>query len=646
MPQTAPYGSWRSPIAPATVALAGRRLGAATLAADGAVWWAEGRPSEGGRVALVRRPEGGIAEDATPASVNVRSRVHEYGGGAWCLAGPELVLYVDFADQRLYRQQLGGQPVAITPEPPRPAALRYADMRVTADGVTVVCVREVHGEGSEPANEIVSLPLDGSAEPRVLAAGRDFYSFPRPGPDGAEIAWTCWDHPNMPWDGTELWVAPLDEPGAARRVAGGPAESIFQPEWDAAGRLHFVSDRDGWWNLYRRDREEVVQLTREQADLAHPQWLFGGATYAFLEGGAIACVRTERASERLGLLDPGAARVRDLGLPFTAFGFPVLAAQGSRVAFTAASPEQEPAVLVYDAAGGGVLETVRESSEEPLDPAYASTPRPVEFATGEGEVAHAYFYPPANPEFAAPAGEAPPLVVQSHGGPTSHATPSLSREFAYWTSRGFGVVDVNYRGSSGYGRAYREGLRGTWGIADSEDCVRAATHLAAAGEADGERLTIRGGSAGGYATLCVLVFHDEFAAGASYYGVADLEALARDTHKFEARYLDGLVGPYPERADLYRERAPIHHVDRLQVPVILFQGLEDAIVPPNQAETMAAALRANGVPYAYLAFEGEQHGFRRAETTIRCLEAELYFYGRILGFEPAGELEPVEIVGL
>ncbi len=289
---------------------------------------------------------------------------------------------------------------------------------------------------------------------------------------------------------------------------------------------------------------------------------------------------------------------------------------------------------------------MRESSEAPIDPAYASAPRPIEFATGEGEVAHGFFYPPANPGFSGPEGELPPLIVQSHGGPTSHATPELSREFAYWTSRGFGVVDVNYRGSSGYGRAYREGLRGTWGVADSEDCVRAATHLAAAGEVDGERLTIRGGSAGGYATLCVLTFHDEFAAGASYFGVADLEALARDTHKFEARYLDGLVGPYPERADLYRERSPIHFVEQLRVPVILFQGLEDAIVPPNQAETMAAALRANGVPCAYLPFAGEQHGFRRAETTIRCLEAELYFYGRILGFQPAGEIEPVEIVGL
>lgn len=353
----------------------------------------------------------------------------------------------------------------------------------------------------------------------------------------------------------------------------------------------------------------------------------------------------ENGVERLGLLAGGAGAVRDLGLPFTSFGFPSLAARGSEVAFAASSPERETAIYVYDAAGDE-LETVERSSEESIDPAYVSAPRAIEFPSGDGAVAHAFFYPPANADFEAPEGEAAPLIVQSHGGPTSHATPSLDREILYWTSRGIGVVDVNYRGSSGYGRAYREGLRGTWGIVDTEDCIAAARFLAAAGEADPARLTIHGGSAGGYTTLCALVFHDEFAAGASYYGVADAETLARDTHKFESRYLDSLIGPYPERADLYRERSPIHFVERLRSPVILLQGLEDEIVPPNQAETMAAALERNGVPHAYLAFAGEQHGFRRAETEIRCLEAELYFYGRILGFEPAGAVEPVKIVGL
>jgi dipeptidyl aminopeptidase/acylaminoacyl peptidase len=653
MATIAPYGSWSSPIEAATVAQAGRRLGAVAIAADGAVWWAEGRPGEGGRVVLMRRPAGGEPEAVTPEGTNVRTRVHEYGGGAWCLVEAELIVFVDFADQRLYRLHLGEEPVAISPEPPAAGALHYADMRPTPDGTGIVCVRETHGEG-EAVNEIVSLPLDGSAPPQVLAGGRDFYSFPRISPDGAWLAWTCWDHPNMPWDGTELWVAPLTDSGEERLVAGGAEESIFQPEWGPDGRLHFVSDRDGWWNLYRArepgaelsgEEGTLVQLTEEEADFAHPQWLFGGATYGFLDSGAIVCVRCQGAEERLFLLQPEGWEPADLDLPFTSFGYPVLSTRGEAVAFAAASPESETAVVVHDVRRGetGV---VRSSSEEPVDPAYLSRPRPVEFATGDGAVAHGFFYPPTNPKFEAPEGELPPLIVESHGGPTSHATPALSREFLYWTSRGIGVVDVNYRGSSGYGRAYRNELRGTWGVVDTEDCVNAALHLATEGEADGARLAIRGGSAGGYATLCALTFHDAFAAGASYFGVADAEALARDTHKFESRYLDRLIGPYPERADLYKERSPINHVEQLRSPVILFQGLEDEVVPPNQAETMVAALAGNGVPHAYLPFEGEQHGFRKAETNIRCLEAELYFYGRIMGFAPAGDPEPVEIVGL
>ena len=655
MPAVAPYGSWSSPIDAATVARSGRRLGSPALAADGAIWWAEGRPTEGGRVVLMRRAPGGEPEAVTPAGTNVRTRVHEYGGGAWCLVEPDLVLFVDFEDQRLYRQRLGEAPVAVSPAPPAEGALMYADMRPLPDGGAVVCVRESNREGEgEAVNEIVSLPLDGSGEPRVLASGRDFYSSPRISPDGAWLAWTCWDHPNMPWDGTELWIAPLSDSGEERLVAGGAEESVFQPEWSPDGQLHFASDRDGWWNLYRArepaaelsgEEGTLAQLTEEQADFAHPQWLFGGATYAFLESGTIACVRCERGEERLFLLRPDGWEPTDLGLPFTSFGFPALSARDEAVAFAAASPESETAIVVYDA-GRAETEIVRTSSEAPVDPAYVSHPRPVEFASGDGETAYGFYYPPENPEFEAPEGERPPLIVESHGGPTSHATPALDREFLYWTSRGFGVVDVNYRGSSGYGREYRNKLRGTWGVVDTKDCVNAARHLAERGEADGARLAIRGGSAGGYATLCALTFHDAFATGASYYGVADAEALARDTHKFESRYLDRLIGPYPERADLYRERSPIHHVERLRAPVILFQGLEDEVVPPNQAETMVAALKRNGIPHAYLAFEGEQHGFRRAETNIRCLEAELYFYGRIMGFEPAGEPEPVEIAGL
>jgi dipeptidyl aminopeptidase/acylaminoacyl peptidase len=653
MATVAPYGSWRSPIQPADVARGGRRLGSATLAADGAVWWAEGRAAEGGRTALMRRPAGGEPEEVTPAGANVRTRVHEYGGGAWKLLGPELLVYVDFSDQRVYRMQLSGEPVAITPEPERPAALRYADFELTPDGKTLFCVREVHDDGAEPENQLVSLPLDGSKPPLIVAGGRDFYSSPRVSPDGLWLAFTCWDHPDMPWDGTELWVTPARDPGAARPLAAGRGESIFAPVWDSMDRLRFVSDRDGWWNLYRtvadfgapdaaEDLPLVEQLSAEHADLGHPQWLFGGATHVELADGTLVVVRTENATERLFALDKHGGAVRDLDLPFTAFGFPALSARGGKVAFAAASPVSATAVVVVDI-GDGSVETIRTASDETIDPGLISEPRPIEFPTSGGDIAHAFYYPPTNAGFVGPEDERPPLIVASHGGPTSHVTPALDSEFLFWTSRGFGVVDVNYRGSSGFGRAYRDKLQGTWGIVDTEDCVAAARFLAETGEVDGARLAIRGGSAGGYATLCALVFHDEFAAGASYYGVADTETLARDTHKFESRYLDGLIGPYPERADLYRERSPIHFVERLTASVILFQGLEDEIVPPNQAETMVAAMAANGVPHAYLAFEGEQHGFRKSETEIRCLEAELYFYGRILGFDPADELQPVAI---
>jgi dipeptidyl aminopeptidase/acylaminoacyl peptidase len=483
-------------------------------------------------VVLMRRPVGGEPQAVTPADFNVRTRVHEYGGGAWTLAADDLVLFVNFADQRLYRQRLNEEPVAITAEPESVGRRRYADFRLCPDGRTVVAVREVHGEG-EARNEIVALALDGSGEPAVLTSGRDFYSFPRVSPDGGRLAWTCWDHPNMPWDGTELWVAPLVDPSDAQLVAGGPEESVFQPEWDAAGRLHFVSDRNGWWNLYRDEGKEILQLTDEEAELGHPQWLFGGATYAFLEDGAIACVRCERGEERLFLLEPETERPRDLELPYTSFGFPVLSARGPVVAFAAASSAQESAVVRYDVASGE-LEEIRGASDEPIDGRYVAIPLPIEFPTSGGETAYGFYYPPTNPDFEPPPGELPPLIVQSHGGPTSHATPYLDREYLYWTSRGFGVVDVNYRGSSGYGRPYRQRLHGGWGVLDTDDCIAATRHLVENGDADGARLAIRGGSAGGYATLCALVFHDEFAAGASYYGVADTETLATPTSSSRA----------------------------------------------------------------------------------------------------------------
>jgi dipeptidyl aminopeptidase/acylaminoacyl peptidase len=628
--ESAPYGSWSSPITAAAVAESGIRLSEPVLAADGAAWWLEHRPLAGGRTVLVRD-----GSDVTPEAMDVRTRVHEYGGGAWLLDG-DVAFFSNYADQRLYRVDPGSEPLPITPEPSEPAGLRYADGRATPGGRRIVCVREAHRDG-QVINELVALPADGSGEPTVLTGGRDFYSYPRPSPDGELLCWTCWDHPNMPWDGCELWLAPLERPEEARLVAGGPTESIWQPEWSPGGELHFVSDRGGWWNLYR----DGERLTSEQAELGHPQWLFGGSTYAFLADGAIVCVRCERGVERLCLLRPGAEALDDLDLPYTAYGFPCVRAAGDRVVFVAASPREGPAIVSWRPAEGARV--LRKASEHPPDPSFAPAPRAIEFPSADGRTAHAFYYPPTNPEFEGPEGERPPLIVQSHGGPTSHTAPELDMGTLFWTSRGIGVLDVNYGGSTGFGREYRERLHGGWGIVDVEDCVAAALHLAGAGGVDGARLAIHGGSAGGYAVLCALALHEAFAVGASYYGVADAETLARDTHKFESRYLDRLIGPYPEAAATYRERSPIHFVDRIRAPVILFQGLQDEVVPPSQAEQMVAALRANGVPHAYLVFEGEQHGFRKAETITRCLEAELSFYAQVLGFEPADATRPVAI---
>jgi dipeptidyl aminopeptidase/acylaminoacyl peptidase len=640
VPTMAPYGSWRSPIAAARLAAGGVRLSEPWPFVDGSVIWLEGRASEGGRSVLVRRDPDGATADLLPAGTNARTRVHEYGGGAWLPAGGAVV-FSGYADQRLYRVEPGGASAAITPEPPEPAGLRYADGRTTPDGRLIVCVRETHA-GGEVVNELVVLPADGSAPPRPIASGRDFYSFPRISPDGTRLAWTEWDHPQMPWDGTELLVAQLAADGtlgAPERVAGGPRESIWQPEWSPDGVLHFVSDRSGWWNLHR---EPDVAIAPEDAEYGVAQWLFGGSTYAFA-GGALWAIRGQGGEQRLCRIADG--RAEPLDLPYTAYEYAYLRSDGRRLVFKAASPTSSPVLAALDSETGESTVLARSTSD-PVDPGYISVPRAIEFAGDGGGSAHAWYYPPRNADFAGPPDERPPLIVHSHGGPTSHEPPSFQGEIAYWTSRGIGVVDVNYGGSTGYGRAYRERLNGNWGVLDTADCAAAALHLAGRGEVDGARLAISGESAGGYVTLCALVFRDDFAAGASHYGVGDVAALARDTHKFEARYLDGLIGPYPDAAELYRERSPIHAVERLRVPVILFQGLEDEVVPPAQAEAMVAALRANGIPYAYLPFEGEQHGFRRAESIVRAHEAELAFYGRILGFTPAGDLPALVIENL
>ncbi|MEX2274380.1 MAG: prolyl oligopeptidase family serine peptidase [Actinomycetota bacterium] len=640
----APFGTWRSPISSAMVAQGRGWLSAVDVDA-GVVTWTEERPSEGGRVVLVRAAPFADPQDVTPDGFNVRTKVHEYGGGSyWIRDG--VVVFANFADQRLYRQDPGSaQPVAITPD--TDGRHRYADGRFLP-GDRCVCVRERH-EDTGVINELVVLPLDGSTKPVVIADGHDFFAAPRANADGTRLAWITWDQPRMPWDGTELWVGDLAEDttvSGVHPVAGGPDESILQPAWSPRGALHCVSDRTGWWNLYRVEHRDLRPLRAMDAEFASPPWEFGYANYGFLDDERIVVLYERDTVGHLAMLDPEADEMLDLDLPFTVFVPPDVAVEGSTIAVIAGGPAIGQSVVSVDVAARSV-EVARSGAEVTFDPGFVSEPRAIEFPTDGDRTAHAIYYPPANPYVRAPQDELPPLVVMSHGGPTAHAVPEFDLRKLFWTTRGFAVVDVNYGGSSGYGRAYRRRLAGNWGVVDTADCIAAARFLAEQGEVDGDRMTIRGGSAGGYTTLCALTFHrGVFAAGASYYGVADAEALARDTHKFESRYLDGLIAPYPQGVDLYRARSPIHYTDLLSTPLLVLQGDEDEVVPPAQAEVLVAALRSKGLPFAYLLFPGEQHGFRSAEHIRRALEAELSFYGQILGFEPSGDIEPVRIENL
>jgi dipeptidyl aminopeptidase/acylaminoacyl peptidase len=618
----APYGSWGSAISSSLLTSGAISLSQLCVR-GGQVYWSEGRPLEGGRVVIVRD---GV--DVTPQDFNVRTRAHEYGGGAYAVHSG-CVFFCNFSDQRLYRQDLGAMPHAITPEPPLPGSLRYADMAVTPDGATLICVRERHELGREAINELVALPADGSREPWIIAEGHGFYSSPRISPDGRRLLWLTWDHPNMPWDGTELWIADFDRTrglSGIGKIAGSAAESIFQPEWSSAGVPCYVSDRTGWWNLY----SQSGPLAPMEAEFGLPQWIFGLSRYGFLSDDRIACVYSKQGLDHLAVPHTPTGSMEALRLPYTSYAD--LSTDGDSkvyiIAGSAAIPLQVVSLNVRD---GSTL-VLKSSMNVSLDPNDVSTPEPIEYPTTRDRTAHALFYPPKNSKYTGPAEEKPPLLVISHGGPTSATTSSLRLSLQYWTNRGFAVVDVDYGGSTGYGREYRERLNGMWGIVDVEDCIQALHYLAARGDVDPRRAAIRGGSAGGYTTLCALVFHNVFAAGASHFGVGDLAALVRDTHKFESRYLDKLVGPYPAAADVYRERSPIHFADRISCPVILFQGLEDKVVPPNQAETFVEALRSKGLAYRYVTFPNEGHGFRRADSIQRAAEAELEFYASVFGF--------------
>ena len=636
--QAAPFGSWPSPISIDLLLTGELRLAAPRW--DGAdLYWIEGRPDEDGRQVVVMRSAGGAVTDVTPRGFNARTRVHEYGGGDYAVRDG-IVWFTNFDDQRVYRQDPGEPPRAIGPE----GDIRHADLVVDSARKRVLAVREDHShrEG-EAVNSLVSLDADGNGDAIVLASGGDFYSTPRLSADGKRLAWLTWNHPNMPWDGTELWVGELDADGAVaskRKVAGGPNESICQPEWGPSGELYFISDRTGWWNLYcaRGHRDEA--LCRMDEEFGGPQWIFGRTHYQVLSETEILCIHSRSNVFKLSRLDLRTSELSPVKLLYSFLDN--VRVTGRKAAMLAASPTLSLRVLTVDL-DSAAEEVVRTTVTKHVDPNHFSIPKPIEFPTEAGVNAHAWYYPPRNADFEGPSGAKPPLVVHSHGGPTSAVLPVYNLEFQYWTSRGFALVDVNYRGSTGYGRTYRDMLRGQWGVADVDDCISAARHLVDKGLADPDHIAITGGSAGGFTTLLSLTKRDFFHAGASHFGVGDLESFRTETHKFESRYLDTLVGPYPQLADVYRERSAVNFADSLSCPIILFQGLDDSVVPPDQAEEFVAACKTKKLPYAYIAFEGEQHGFRRAPNIRRSIDAEFYFYSRIFGFEPADDIEPVTI---
>ena len=636
--RVAAYGGWKSPLTAKRVASGAMTCSQVTL--DGCtVYWLEQRPMEGGRSAIVRYRDGQTENNLLPAAYNIRSRVHEYGGGAYCVSNG-VIFFSNDADQNIYRIDVSGSITLVLSTENG----RFADYIVDSVRQRLIAVCEDHGtDRPEPENSLVAVGLAESPELQVLVSGSDFYACPRMSPDGTRLAWLSWDHPNMPWDGCELWLASIADDGSLidrRKIAGGPDESIFQPQFSADGRLFFVSDKSGWWNIYCYQDGQLDDVLPMAAEFGLPLWQFGMSTYALLSDKRILCGYCELGCWRLAMIDIDSSTLVNIDTPYTEISS-VTAAAGIG-AFIAASPEVEKAVVIYRP-GDGDFQMLTKPQEINNSAAYLSTPEPQNFPVADNQRAYGFFYPPSNKNTRAPEGTLPPLIVKSHGGPTMAATATYNAKIQFWTSRGFAVLDVNYGGSTGYGKAYRKRLEGNWGITDVADCISGARFLADQGRVDPDRLIIAGSSAGGYTTLCALTFHDTFDAGASYYGISDLQSLVNDTHKFEARYLDRLIGPLPISQDVYDKRSPVNYTDRLSCPVIFFQGLEDKVVPPDQAATMVASLKDKGVAVAYITFENEQHGFRRAENVERALESELYFYSKVFGFTLADNPVQIEI---
>ncbi len=635
MKPAAPGGSWPSPLGPAQVAAAQLRLMQPRVA-GGDTYWVESRPAEGGRAVLVRERDGKV-QDLTPRPFSARTRVHEYGGGAYAVTGGH-VWFCNDADQCIY--EVAETPRRLT----TPGTRRYADLVPDLPRQRLICVCEDHADENAVRNFLAAVSLDdGRVTP--LVEGRDFVSSPALSPDGRQLAWLAWDHPQLPWDGCELWLAELDgtgKPRDPRRIAGGPTESIFQPRWSPDGVLHFVSDRSGWWNLYGYVNDAATALAPDEADYGYAQWVLGMSSYGFLSAQELVSLRIARGRAELVRLDARTGARTPLAPRYTHIEH--VDAEAGGMAFIGGAADALPAVL--RAAPGAALRELRSAGSLPLASAAISRPRNVSFGTSGGETAHAWYYPPVNPERRLPDGSAPPLIVRCHGGPTSMNGEVLDPRVQFWTSRGFAFADLNYRGSTGYGRDYRRSLQGHWGVKDAEDAVQLLRHLVAQGLADPQRAAVSGSSAGGYTALCALAFHSGFAAGAVQYGIAELETAMTDTHKFEARYGDTLLGPWPGAKAVYRERSPLYSASRIQAPVIFFQGLKDRVVLPDQAARMVEALDRNRVPVACLTFAEEGHGFRRAETVTAVLEAELAFYARVFGFAPQPVPGPLEIRNL
>lgn len=638
--QVSPYGSWASPITSEVVATGSTRLGQIEI--DGTdIYWIEMRPSEKGRYVIMQLTADHQIHEILSPLWNARTRVHEYGGGSYKINN-KAIYFTQFTDQRLYKTTCDTPPTPITP----PRALRYADFTFDTHQHRLICVQEDHSQpGQEAVNRLISMDT-GGRDVNTVIEGNDFYSSPRISPDGRQLAWVTWNHPTMPWDHTTLYVATL---GADHRikqaiqVAGELDESVVQPRWSPDNELYFISDRSNWWNIYRWTGDEITSLCPMNAEFATPPWIFAQSNYSFESDHRILCSYTKKGQWHLAMIELDNASCEEIQTPYTHISN--LQASKDTVVFLGGSPTEAPAIVSLDLTTGKT-NVLRQSNHIEMNRNYISIPTPIEYPTEGGVTAHALYYPPCNPEFIAPMNTRPPLLVFVHGGPTAAALPVLSWTIQFWTSRGFAVVDVNYGGSCGYGRAYRQRLNGCWGVVDVDDCVNAATFLVNREEVDDTCLAIRGGSAGGYTTINALTFHETFHAGASYFGISDLEVFLHDTHKFESRYLDTLIGPYPEQQDRYHDRSAIHYLDQLHTPMILFQGLDDPIVPPNQAEMIVDALRRNGKPVAYLPFAGEQHGFRQAANIQRSLDAELYFYAQIFHLSLHDEMEPIEIANL